>query len=135
MFFKIYIFEIAVIYPSPLFKEEWSKFSDCIGSFNLYSMLIFSAFVACWNICLTTRCSYLVRPALPRSPSQDTDNGTYLSTLYGCLSVNVTSLQLGNYTSTHALRAEVRQTSLVSILEQTSLVENSLIEWLINRDD
>ena len=51
LFFKIYIFEMVIISAIPLVVEEWSYFGTGPGSFELYSIHIFSAFFMCWNIC------------------------------------------------------------------------------------
>ena len=44
LFFKIYIFEMVIISAIPLVVEEWSYFGTGSGSFELYSIHIFSAF-------------------------------------------------------------------------------------------
>ena len=88
LFFKIYIFEMVIISAIPLVVEEWSYFGTGPGSFELYSIQIFSAFF------------YVLKYMLPaihsfptRLPYQDIENRTYLNVLYEYLSANLPTLK------------------------------------------
>ena len=152
LFFKIYIFELVIISAIPLVVEKWSNFSVGPGSFELYSIHIFSAFFLCAEIYATSHIIILVKAFPTRLPYQDIENRTYLYVLYEYLSASLPTLKhytLGkiihlhmHWKPTFAERVSFRRTSLVSsneirfikrvsfwlvsILEQTNLVENHL---------
>ena len=144
LFFKIYIFELVIISAIPLVVEKWSNFSVGPGSFELYSIHIFSAFFLCAEIYATSHIIILVKAFPTRLLYQDIENRTYLYVLCEYLSASLPTLK--HYTLgkiiLHNERVSFRRTSLVSsneirfikrvsfwlvsILEQTNLVENHL---------
>ena len=103
---------------------EMNNFSVGPGSFELYSIHIFSAFFLCAEIYATSHIIILVKAFPTRLPYLDIENRTYLYELYEYLSASLPTLKhytLGkiihlhmHWKPTFAKWVSFRQTSLAS---------------------
>lgn len=109
-----------------------------LGKWKLWTL--FDTHIHCFFLCAeiyaTSHIIILFKAFPTRLPYQDIENRTYLNVLYEYLSANLPTLKhytLGkNYISTHALRAEVCRTSVVSsneyrFVKRVSLRQTSLV--------